>query len=160
MGMIGVLGGEVDMLVPALPTAMAPIKARKLRALGVRTANRSQAMPELPTIAEGRPAGYEVTQWFGMLAPAGTARPIIDRLHQHIGDALRSPDTGKHLAAHGAEVVASPPEAFAEFLRSRKRTNGRGLSRRRSCSAKDHAAADGGGQIRRSPVRSNPRPCY
>jgi tripartite-type tricarboxylate transporter receptor subunit TctC len=118
MGMIGVLGGEVDMLVPALPTAIANIKAGKLVALGVTTATRSQAMPALPTIAEGGLPGYEATQWFGMLAPAGTPRPIIDRLHQHVVSALRSPDTAKHLAGEGAEVIASTPEHFAAYLRS------------------------------------------
>lgn len=118
MGMIGVLGGEVDMLVPALPTAISNIKAGKLIALGVTTATRSQAMPDLPTIAEGGIAGYEATQWFGMLAPAGTPRPIIDRLHQHIVSGLRSPDTAKHLAAEGAEVIGSTPEQFAAYLRS------------------------------------------
>ena len=118
MGLIGVLSGEVDMLVPALPTAIANIKAGKLIALGVTTATRSQAMPDLPTIAEGGVPDYEATQWFGMLAPAGTPRPTIDRLHQHIVAALRSPDTARHLAAEGAEVIGSSPEKFAEYLRS------------------------------------------
>ena len=115
---IGLISGETGLLFPSLPTAVPHIKSGKVRALGVTTAVRSQALPELPTIAEAGLPGYEATQWFGVLAPAGTPRPIIDRLHQEVSAALRSPDVKQHLSGEGAEVVASTPEQFASYLRS------------------------------------------
>ncbi|MBC7780854.1 MAG: tripartite tricarboxylate transporter substrate binding protein [Proteobacteria bacterium] len=117
VGMIGILSGEVDMLFPALPTAMANIKSGKLIALGVTTAQRSPSLPNVPAIAESIP-GYEATQWFGMLAPAGTPKAIVERLHQQIVAGLRAPETAKHLAAEGAEIVASTPEQFSAYLQS------------------------------------------
>jgi tripartite-type tricarboxylate transporter receptor subunit TctC len=75
-------------------------------------------MPDLPSISEAGLPGYEATQWFGILAPAGTPRPIIDRVNQEVTAALRSAEVKQHLASEGAEVVASTPEQFAEYLRS------------------------------------------
>jgi tripartite-type tricarboxylate transporter receptor subunit TctC len=115
---VGLIGGEIAVLFPALPTAMPYLKTQKARALGVTTAQRSQAMPELPSIAEAGLPGYEATQWFGMLAPAGTPRAIVERLHAEVIAALRSDDVKKHLAGEGAEIVGSTPEEFAGYLRS------------------------------------------
>ncbi|HEY0338598.1 MAG TPA: tripartite tricarboxylate transporter substrate binding protein [Burkholderiales bacterium] len=115
---IGLISGEIALLFPALPTAMPHLKTAKARALAVTTATRSQAMPDLPSISEAGLPGYEATQWFGILAPAGTPRPIIDRVNQDVTAALRSAEVKQHLAAEGAEVVASTPEQFAEYLRS------------------------------------------
>jgi tripartite-type tricarboxylate transporter receptor subunit TctC len=115
---IGLISGEIGLLFPALPTAMPHLKTAKARALAVTTAGRSQAMPDLPSISEAGLPGYEATQWFGILAPAGTPRPIIDRVNQDVTAALRSAEVKQHLASEGAEVVASTPEQFAEYLRS------------------------------------------
>jgi tripartite-type tricarboxylate transporter receptor subunit TctC len=115
---IGLISGEIGLLFPALPTAMPHLKTAKARALAVTTAGRSQAMPDLPSISEAGLPGYEATQWFGILAPAGTPRPIIDRVNQEVTAALRSAEVKQHLASEGAEVVASTPEQFAEYLRS------------------------------------------
>jgi tripartite-type tricarboxylate transporter receptor subunit TctC len=115
---IGLISGEIAVLFPALPTAMPHLKTGKARALGVTTAARSQAMPDLPSISEAGLPGYEATQWFGVLAPAGTPRAIIDRLHHEMVTALRSADVKQSLASEGAEVVASTPEQFAAYMRS------------------------------------------
>jgi tripartite-type tricarboxylate transporter receptor subunit TctC len=115
---IGLISGEIGLLFPALPTAMPHLKTAKARALAVTTAGRSQAMPDLPSLSEAGLPGYEATQWFGILAPAGTPRPIIDRVNQDVTAALRSAEVKQHLASEGAEVVASTPEQFAEYLRS------------------------------------------
>jgi tripartite-type tricarboxylate transporter receptor subunit TctC len=115
---IGLISGEIAVLFPALPTAMPHLKTGKARALGVTTAARSQAMPDLPSISEAGLRGYEATQWFGVLAPAGTPRGIIDRLHQEVVTALRSAEVKQSLASEGAEVVASTPEQFAAYIRS------------------------------------------
>lgn len=117
-GIIGLMSGEVAMLIPTLPTAMPHLKAGRVRPLGVSTETRAESLPEVPTIAEAGLPGYEATQWFGVLAPTGTPRPIIDRLHKEIISSLRLPDVKQHLAGEGAQVVASSPEQFAAYLRS------------------------------------------
>jgi tripartite-type tricarboxylate transporter receptor subunit TctC len=117
-GLVGLLGGEVAVMFPSLPTVISQIRAGRLRALGVTTEQRSQVLPEVPSIAEAGLPGYEATQWFGVLAPAGTPRPIIERLHKDVVAALRSPEVTKSLLNEGAEVVASNPEQFARYLKS------------------------------------------
>ena len=116
-GMISVISGELALFY-ASPIAVMPlINAGKLRGLGVSTKARLQALPEVPTIAETLP-GYEATQWFGILAPAGTPRPIIDRLHRELARALRAQDLNARLVADGMVVVASTPDEFARHIKS------------------------------------------
>ena len=116
-GIIGLISGEVALLIPTLPTAMSHIKANRVRPLGVSTSVRAESLPEVPTIAEAALPGYEATQWFGVLAPAGTPRAVVDRLHKEIVAGLRSADLKQHLANEGAVIVASSPEQFAKYLR-------------------------------------------
>jgi tripartite-type tricarboxylate transporter receptor subunit TctC len=115
---VGLLSGEIALMFAAVPTAMPHLKTSRVRALGVTTARPSEALPDIPTIAAAGLPGYEATQWFGVLAPAGTPRPIIDRLHREITSALRASDVKQHLAAEGAEIVASTPEQFGDYLTS------------------------------------------
>jgi tripartite-type tricarboxylate transporter receptor subunit TctC len=115
---VGLLSGEIALMFAAVPTAMPHLKSTKVRALGVTTSTRSEALPELPTIAQAGLPGYEATQWFGVLAPAGTPRAVIDRLHQEVTSALRATDVRRHLAGEGAEVVASTPEQFRAYLKA------------------------------------------
>jgi tripartite-type tricarboxylate transporter receptor subunit TctC len=117
-GMIGLLSGEIAVLFPSVPTALPHIKAGRVRALGVTTAKRAETLPEVPSIAEAGLPGYESTQWFGVLAPAGTPRTIIERLHKDITVVLRSADVKQHLAGEGAIIVASTPTEFAAYLRT------------------------------------------
>ena len=116
MGMIGLLSGEVALMFPTTPTAMPSIKAGRLRPLGVTTAKRTPALPDVPSIAEAGVAGYESTQWFGILAPAGTPRPIIDRLNQEIVRIMQS--LKERLAGDGMDVVTGTPEAFAAHIKA------------------------------------------
>ena len=116
-GMISVISGELALFY-ASPIAVMPlINAGKLRGLGVSTTARLQALPEVPTIAETLP-GYEATQWFGILAPAGTPRPIIYRLNRELARALRAQDLNARLVADGMVVVASTPDEFARHIKS------------------------------------------
>ena len=117
-GMIGLLSGEVALMFPSLPTAMSHIKSQRVRALGVTTAKRTEFLPDVPSIAEAGLPDYESTQWFGVLAPAGTPREIIERLHKDTTAALRSADVRQQLAGEGALIVASTPAEFAAYLRS------------------------------------------
>src|SRR5258706_5985996 len=115
---ISLLAGEIAANFPSVPTAMLYIKAGRLRGLGVTTLKRAQALPDVPSIAEAGLPGYEATQWFGLLAPAGTPRTVIDRLYQESSRALRSADMKERMTAEGLEVVGGTPEEFASYIRA------------------------------------------
>ena len=117
-GLVALVSGEVAVFFPSLPSATPHIKANRVRPLGVTTATRAEAMPDVPSIAEAGLPGYEATQWFGVLAPAGTAQAIVDRLHKEIVAALKSPDVVKQFSTQGAQIVASSPEQFAAYIRA------------------------------------------
>ena len=112
--------GEVDLIFATMPTAIAYIRSGRLRPLGVCTAQRTMLMPELPTIAEAGVPGYEATNSVGVLAPAGTSRDIIGKLHQEIMRIVALPDVRDRLLAAGIEPAAAviTPEQFGDYLRS------------------------------------------
>ena len=111
------LSGEIVAQFPSLATVMSYIRSSRLRALGVTTARRSPFLPDVPAIGETVP-GYEATQWFGFLAPAGTPQSILDRLHNEAVRALKSAELSKVMASEGAEVVASTQAQFAAYMRA------------------------------------------
>lgn len=115
---ISQVAGEIAANFPSVPTAMPYVKVGRLRGIGVTTLKRVEVLPDVPSIAEAGLPGYEATQWFGLLAPAGTPRPIIDRLYQESSRALRSADMKERMTAEGLEVVGSTPEEFASYIRS------------------------------------------
>jgi tripartite-type tricarboxylate transporter receptor subunit TctC len=117
-GVVDLLAGQVLVMAPNVLTALPHIKSGKLRALAVTSPKRSEALPDIPTVAESGLAGYDSTQWYGVLAPAGAPREIVARLHEEMVRALRDPEVGKRLAADGAEPVGSSPEEFAAFIKS------------------------------------------
>jgi len=117
-GVIDVIAGHVPVMTPSILTGLPHAKAGRLRALGVTSAKRAGGAPEIPTIAEAGVPGYDAVQWFGILAPAGTPRPVIDRVHRDSVRVLQSADIKERLQADGADPVASTPEEFAAFLRS------------------------------------------
>ena len=112
-----VLGGHVEMTFVPIPAALPLVQAGKLRALGVSTARRSSALPEVPTIAEAGVAGYEAGSWTALLAPAATPRPIINRIHAAATGSLRSPGVKEVLSKTGAEPVGNTPDEFSQILR-------------------------------------------
>jgi tripartite-type tricarboxylate transporter receptor subunit TctC len=116
--LISLIAGETDVGFPSVPASIQHIRSGRLRGIAVTTKARAKALPEVPSIAEGGVAGYEATQWFGILAPAGTPRPVIDKLYQEIARGLRSPELQQRLVAEGMEVVASTPDEFASYIRS------------------------------------------
>ncbi len=107
-----VLAGQVTIMFDNMPSCLPHVKAGKLRALGVSTLQRSPALPALPTIAESGLPGFEVSVWFGVLAPAGTPRDIVSRLNAVVVKALAAPDVRQRLAGQGAEAVGNTPEQF------------------------------------------------
>lgn len=117
-GVIDLLAGHISVGTFNALSAVPHVRSRKLRALGVTSARRAVVVPEVPTIAEAGVPGYETTQWLGLLAPAGTPREIIVRLHKESVAVLRMPDIKERLAKDGAEPVASSPEEFAAHIGS------------------------------------------
>ncbi len=115
---IDTVGGHVPMLMASLPSVLPQVKAGRLRALGVTTAQRSRFVPELPTIAEAGVPGYEARQWWGVSAPGKTPRPVIARLNSEIIKILAAEDVKSRLADEGAEPVTTTPEAFGAIVKS------------------------------------------
>lgn len=111
------LAGQVQLAFDNIPALLPHIQSGKLRALAVTSAARSQALPELPTVAETGLPGYDASVWFGVFVPAGTPRPVINRLHAEINKALAAPDLKARMASMGAEVSSMGPDEFREFWR-------------------------------------------
>ncbi len=112
---LGLLSGQVDFNFDNLATAAANIRAGKLKALAVTTAQRSGVMPEVPTVAETLP-GFEIDTWWGLVAPAGTPADVVSQLNAAFTKALQSPDVKGKFAALMAEPAPSTPQAFGEFM--------------------------------------------
>ena len=112
------LGGHVQVMYSGFSSTMPHIKSGKLRALAVTGARRSDALPEVPTIAEQGFPGVEATAWYGVLAPARTPRPVVTRLHGEIVKALKLPDVKERLGNLGFELVGGTPDAFGAYIRS------------------------------------------
>jgi tripartite-type tricarboxylate transporter receptor subunit TctC len=110
------LGGQVNFMFDSITSAKPHIESGKLRALGVTTAKRSSALPDVPTIAEAGLPGYEVAPWFAVFMPAGTPKPIIDKLHAVLTEAMRQPDVRVRFQNIGAEPIGSTPEELAAHL--------------------------------------------
>jgi tripartite-type tricarboxylate transporter receptor subunit TctC len=117
LAMNDVLGGAIHLVVIGVPAAAPHIKSGRLRALGVIAPQRLPALPEVPTVAEAGLPDFEVTTWYGVLAPAGTPRPVVARLNGELVKILYSPDMKDKLNAMGTDPVTSTPEEFAAYLR-------------------------------------------
>jgi tripartite-type tricarboxylate transporter receptor subunit TctC len=118
LGVIDVRAGQVEMMTDSLSSLMPHVQAGKLRALGVSSARRAAAAPDIPTISEAGVPGYQSGQWYGLFAPAGTPQEIIDWLHRETTAVLRLANIKDRLAASGLEVVASSPDEFAALIRA------------------------------------------
>jgi tripartite-type tricarboxylate transporter receptor subunit TctC len=112
------LGGRVSMIFSSMPPALPHIKTGKLKALAVTSGKRSPAAPDVPTIAESGLPGYEVINWYGVLAPAGTSKDIVSRLNGEIRRILALQDVKERLAAQGAETITSTPQEFGAYVKT------------------------------------------
>ncbi len=113
----GVIGGQVQMMIDAVP-AMAPnIAENQVRALATTGATRSTVLANVPTASEAGVPGYEATIWLGLMAPAGTPKPVIDKLNAAVNEALKRPDIVKLWTQQGAVPMSMTPEQFDKFLR-------------------------------------------
>jgi tripartite-type tricarboxylate transporter receptor subunit TctC len=118
-GLSEALAGEVALMMGNILAVLPHVKAGKLRAYGVSSAKRATAAPDIPALAEAGVPGYEALQWFGILAPAGTPRAIVDRLHREIVRVIETPDMQKFFISTGADPKPSAsPDAFAALMRA------------------------------------------
>ena len=115
--LIDLLAGQTQLVFAGVPGIAAHVRAGKLRALGVSTAKRLAVFPDLPTIDEAGVRGYEATQWYGVLAPAGAPQPIVAKLNGAIVGALETARMRERLAADGSEPFGSTPAEFLDFIR-------------------------------------------
>jgi tripartite-type tricarboxylate transporter receptor subunit TctC len=113
-----VMGNEIPMTLPNLIVGIPQMKAGRVRALAVTSLKRSDAAPELPTVAEAGLPGYEASIWFGFLAPRGAAAPIVDRLNREIVGVLKMPEVRQQIAGIGAETIASTAAEFAAVMKA------------------------------------------
>jgi tripartite-type tricarboxylate transporter receptor subunit TctC len=114
--MVDVVSGQITFLFASVLSAVPQIKQGRIRLLGVTSAKRSSALPQAPTIAEAGVPGYATTTWYGLLAPAGTRQPVIDRLSAAANKAVMSADLRERMLSDGAEPVGSSPAAFQQHL--------------------------------------------
>ena len=114
---IAIVGGEVSTLFATIPSAIHHFKSGKLRPLGVSSAKRNSALPELPTIAEAGVPGYEAIEWQGIMVPTGTPREIILRLNQAFARVAAMPEVKEKVAALGSDLTPSTPEEFDAFIK-------------------------------------------
>lgn len=112
------MGGQVQLMFDNLPSSLAQIKAGKLRAIAVTSAQRSPALPNIPTIAESGLPGFEASSWFGLLAPAGTPAAIVARINADVDQWLQTPEAKEKLLAQGAIPAGGTPEQFAAHIRA------------------------------------------
>lgn len=112
------VAGQIELMMANLLAILPFHQNRRIRSYGVSSAKRSPVVPEVPTIAEAGVPGYEVVQWFGILAPADTPREIVTKLHSAAVRALQDPKVKNGFLTHGAETVGNTPEEMAAIIRS------------------------------------------
>jgi tripartite-type tricarboxylate transporter receptor subunit TctC len=113
----GVIGGQTQMMIDAVTTMAPNIAAGQVRALATTGKTRANVLPDVPTVDEAGVPGYEATIWVGLMAPAATPKPIIDKLNAAVNNMLKQPDVIKLWAEQGAEPMSMTPEQFDQYLR-------------------------------------------
>ena len=115
--LIDIMAGQVSLMMANLMAVLPAVKSGRLRALGVTGAKRASVAPDVPSIAEAGVPGYEVVQWFGVMAPANTPRDIVTRLHAAIVRVLQDPTVKQRFISDGSEPVGNTPDEFAAIIR-------------------------------------------
>jgi tripartite-type tricarboxylate transporter receptor subunit TctC len=116
--LIDLMGGQIQVIISTMASALPQVRAGKLRPLAVTTAKRSDFFPQVPTMSEAGVRGYEFNTWYGLLVPAGTPQPIIDRLNKEMAKALDSAAVREQFASQGLEAEHTSPEEFGAYLKS------------------------------------------
>lgn len=113
---IGLAGGEINLMIDSVPAALGFINSGKTRALAVTGAQRFPMLPDVPTMAQAGLRDFDMNTWWGVLAPAGTPRPIIELLNKAIAAVLLKPDVRAKFLQFGAEPISTSPEQFGEYI--------------------------------------------
>jgi hypothetical protein len=116
--MLGMIGGQIEMVVIGTPSAVPQVQAGRVRALAVLAGERAPALPDVPSAREAGFAGFQVLSWYGIVAPAATPREIINRLNSELARIMKSPDGRERITGAGFDPMTNTPEAFAEFLQA------------------------------------------
>jgi len=116
--LVDMIGGHIDVYFGGISGTLPPIAINKVRALAVTSTKRSSKLPEVPTVAEAALPGYDITTWFGLLAPAGTPRDIVNRLNGVIVAIVADPEMKNYLIGQGVDPVTDTPEQFAAHIKS------------------------------------------
>ena len=112
------LGGQFEVLIHNTPVLLPHIRANTIRAIGITSVARSPAQPEVPTVIEQGIKDFEITAWFGLMAPAGTPKAIVDQLSKNVAAVLATPDVNKRISDTATEVIGSTPAFYAAFIKS------------------------------------------
>ena len=112
------MGGQVQVYMSSIPTALSHIKGGKLRALAVTSPKRAPSLPDVPTIAEAGYKGFDANTWFGLVAPAGTPAPIVAKINAEVNRILKMPDVKEKFAAEGGGPLGGSSQEFAALLKS------------------------------------------
>jgi tripartite-type tricarboxylate transporter receptor subunit TctC len=115
---LDLMAGRLSLMFDNVTTAVPNVKSGRLRALAVTSPKRVAALPDVPTMVESGLPGFVVTPWWGVFAPAGTPRPVVDKLNRDIISVLNSQEVREHFASQGTDVGGNSPEEFARFVRS------------------------------------------
>ena len=118
LALIGLIGGQVDVLIMAVPASAAQVQAGRARALAILAPTRAPQLPDIPTAKELGHENFAVRLWYGMLAPAGTPAPVIGRLNSELHKALASADLKDRLVTAGIEPLSSTPQEFGSFIQT------------------------------------------
>jgi tripartite-type tricarboxylate transporter receptor subunit TctC len=114
--MTDVMGGQIDTAFASVPSVLQYVKSGKMRALAVSSAKRNSAAPDVPAIAELGYPGFDVNPWWGILGPAGTPRPIVNKINADVAEILKTPDVQAFFKQQGADVYVTTPDAFFKQL--------------------------------------------
>ncbi|MDB5866814.1 MAG: hypothetical protein JWO70_4620 [Betaproteobacteria bacterium] len=114
----GLMGGEIAIYMSSIPPAMPHLKTGRVKAIGVTSAKRMETLPNVPTIAESGLPGYEVTNWYGVMAPAGIPRDVLAKLNGELVRILKMPDVQQRFQGEGGDIGANSPDEFAKFIRT------------------------------------------
>jgi tripartite-type tricarboxylate transporter receptor subunit TctC len=115
---VGILGGQVQMMLDAITTMAPNVRAGKLKAMGTTGKTRSTVLPDVPTLAEAGVPGYEAGIWLGLMAPTGTPKPVLERLNAEVNKVINAPEVKDAWAKQGAMPMGMPIEQFDKFLRA------------------------------------------
>ncbi len=116
LALVDLIGGHIPMAFAPIPASHPNVSGGTLRALAVTSTTRSSLMPDVPTLAEAGLQGFDASLYYGLAAPAGTPRPIVDKLNKALRDALASDEVKRQLAADGTEITPGTPEDYADFI--------------------------------------------